>query len=74
MSYRPSMPDSLPIIGQSPKQDNAYLAFGHGHKGMCQAAITGALIRQLMDGAEPAVDVTPFRPHRFSLSVARTPR
>jgi glycine/D-amino acid oxidase-like deaminating enzyme len=74
MSYRPSMPDSLPIIGQSPRQENAYLAFGHGHKGLCQAAITGVLIRELMDGAATAVDVTPFRPNRFSVSVTRTSR
>ena len=67
MSYRPSMPDSLPVIGRSMRQENAYLAFGHGHKGLCQAAITGTLIRQLMDGTEPAVDVTPFRPNRFHL-------
>jgi D-amino-acid dehydrogenase len=72
MSYRPSMPDSLPVIARSPNQENTYLAFGHGHKGLCQAAITGRLIRELMDGAEPAVDVTPFRPHRFSLR-ARNP-
>jgi D-amino-acid dehydrogenase len=73
MSYRPSMPDSLPVIARSPDQENAYLAFGHGHKGLCQAAITGKLIRELMDGAEPTVDVRPFRPHRFSL-IARRPR
>lgn len=65
MSYRPSMPDSLPVIARAPRQDNAYLAFGHGHKGLCQAAVTGELIRALMDGAEPAVDLTPFRPERF---------
>jgi D-amino-acid dehydrogenase len=71
MSYRPSMPDSLPVIARSPKQENVYLAFGHGHKGLCQAAITGRLIRELMDDAETAIDVTPFRPHRFSLRVRR---
>jgi glycine/D-amino acid oxidase-like deaminating enzyme len=71
MSYRPSMPDSLPVIAQSPNKENAYLAFGHGHKGLCQAAITGKLIRELMDGTETTVDVTPFRPHRFYLGAQR---
>lgn len=74
MSYRPSMPDSLPVIGRSPNQENAYLAFGHGHKGLCQAAITGRLIRELMDGKDPAVDVTPFRPDRFWLGGRTRPR
>lgn len=65
MSYRPSMPDSLPVIGRAPGYDNAYLAFGHGHKGLAQAAITGRLIRQLADGMAPSVDLTPYRPERF---------
>jgi D-amino-acid dehydrogenase len=73
MSYRPSMPDSLPIIGRAAAHENAYLAFGHGHKGLCQAAITGRLIRDLMDHVEPSVDLRPFRPHRFSFRV-RTAR
>jgi D-amino-acid dehydrogenase len=74
MSYRPSLPDSLPVIGRSPNQENAFLAFGHGHKGLCQAAITGRLIRELMDGDEPAVDLEPFRPRRFSLRHRRPHR
>ena len=67
MRRRPSMPDSLPVIGRAPRQDNVYLAFGHGHKGMGTGAITGQLIRELIEGAQPSVDLTPFRPTRFSL-------
>jgi D-amino-acid dehydrogenase len=66
MRARPSMPDSLPVIGRAPSRDNAYFAFGHGHKGFGMAAITGLLVQELMDGAVPTVDVTPFRPTRFS--------
>jgi D-amino-acid dehydrogenase len=40
MRCRPSMPDSLPVIGRAPRQDNVYLAFGHGHKGLCLGAVT----------------------------------
>jgi D-amino-acid dehydrogenase len=65
MRARPSLPDSLPVIGRAPRQDNAYFAFGHGHKGFGTAAITGRLIRELMDDAPPTVDPTPFRPTRF---------
>jgi D-amino-acid dehydrogenase len=67
MSYRPSMPDSLPVIGRSPRYRNAYLAFGHGHKGLAQAAITGRLIQQLADGEATSIDVEPYRPDRFAL-------
>lgn len=67
MSYRPSMPDSLPVIGRSPRFGNAFLAFGHGHKGLAQAAITGRLVQELADGNNTTVDVTPYRPERFRL-------
>jgi D-amino-acid dehydrogenase len=65
MRRRPSTPDSLPVIGRAPRFDNAYLAFGHGHKGLCMGAITGKLIQELMDEAPTTVDVRPFRPTRF---------
>jgi glycine/D-amino acid oxidase-like deaminating enzyme len=65
MRRRPSTPDSLPVIGRAPRFENAYLAFGHGHKGLCMAAVTGKLVQELMDGAPTTVDVTPFRPTRF---------
>lgn len=66
MRRRPSMPDSLPVIGRAPRQENVYLAFGHGHKGMCMAAITGQLVQELMDDQTPSVDLAPFSPTRFS--------
>jgi D-amino-acid dehydrogenase len=67
MSYRPSMPDSLPVIGRSPRFGNAFLAFGHGHKGLAQAAITGRLVQELADGNNTSVDLAPYRPERFRL-------
>jgi D-amino-acid dehydrogenase len=65
MRRRPSTPDSLPVIGRAPRFENAYLAFGHGHKGLCMGAITGKLVQELMDGAPTTVDISPFRPTRF---------
>ena len=38
MGHRPCMPDSLPVIGPSPKYANVYYAFGHGHVGLCGGA------------------------------------
>src|SRR5919198_628785 len=71
MRQRPSMPDSLPVIGRAPARHNAYLAFGHGHKGLSTAAITGKLIQQLMDGQPTTIDLAPFRPTRFRFGDAR---
>ena len=67
MRRRPSTPDSLPVIGRVPRFENAYLAFGHGHKGLCMGAITGQLVVELMDGKPTTLDVTPFRPTRFHM-------
>lgn len=67
MSFRPSHPDSLPVIGRSPRQENVYLAYGHGHLGFTLGAITGELIGQLVDGEDTTVDLEPFQPSRFRM-------
>src|SRR5512134_699105 len=65
MGRRPSMPDSLPVIGASVKQNNVYYAFGHGHLGLCGGAPTGRIVADLIAGRRPAIDLTPFRVDRF---------
>lgn len=64
MGFRPSLPDSLPVIGQA-KAANVFYAFGHGHLGLTQAAGTGRLIRDLVLGQAAAIDLAPFSPNRF---------
>ena len=41
MGFRPTLPDSLPVIGESQKCNNVYYAFGHQHLGLSLAAVTG---------------------------------
>ena len=65
MGHRPSLPDSLPVIGRAPRHANAYLAFGHGHIGLTTAAITGRVIAELAAGRPPPFDLAPFRADRF---------
>lgn len=65
MGYRPSLPDTLPVIGRAPGAPTVVYAFGHGHLGLTQAAATGRLVRDLATGAEPALDLSPFSPARF---------
>jgi D-amino-acid dehydrogenase len=65
MGFRPSLPDSLPVIGRSKTAANVYYAFGHGHLGKTQAAGTARLIRDLVSDDSPAIDISPFSPHRF---------
>lgn len=65
MSFRPSMPDSLPVISRSPRHASVFFAFGHGHGGMTFAGITGKLIAELITDRPTTVDVSPFRVDRF---------
>lgn len=64
MGYRPSLPDSLPVIGPG-RSNNVFHAFGHGHLGLTQAAATGRLVRDLVLGQSAAIDLSPFSPARF---------
>ena len=65
MGFRPSLPDSLPVIGRSKHQANVCYAFGHGHLGLTQAAATGRLISALILGQTPSIDLLPFSAQRF---------
>jgi glycine/D-amino acid oxidase-like deaminating enzyme len=65
MGFRPSLPDSLPVIGRSRPSPHILYAFGHGHLGLTQSAATGKLIAELVTGTAPSLDLTPFSPQRF---------
>lgn len=66
LGFRPSLPDSLPVISQAPNHSNIYCALGHQHLGLTQGAITGALIGQLMQGEKTDIDLAPYSLARFN--------
>ena len=65
MGFRPSLPDSLPVIAASRRHPEAVLAFGHGHVGLAAGPMTGRLVADLVAGRAPAADLAPFSPARF---------
>lgn len=65
MGYRPSLPDSLPVIGESSAHPGVFYAFGHGHLGLTQAAATGRLVRDLATRSGPPISLASFSPKRF---------
>ncbi|MXQ07497.1 FAD-dependent oxidoreductase [Alphaproteobacteria bacterium GH1-50] len=67
MGFRPSLPDSLPVIGPSPRAPEVIYAFGHGHYGLTQSAGTARLVADLVAGRAPAIDLAPFRAERFRI-------
>lgn len=65
MGFRPSIPDSMPVISASPRHANAFFGFGHGHMGLTESATTGRILADLMTGQPPPIDPAPFRIDRF---------
>jgi D-amino-acid dehydrogenase len=65
LGFRPSMPDSLPVIGPSKGGPEVLLAFGHGHIGLTLAPVTAALIEAHVAGHAPEPDIEAVLPARF---------
>ena len=63
MGFRPSLPDSLPIIDRV-CEGKVLLAFGHQHLGLTQAAVTAERVGQLAAG-ERVPELQPYRLDRF---------
>lgn len=66
MGARPTFPDYLPAIGRDAGISNLFYAFGHQHLGLTLAAVTAEAVAALIDGAVPAVDLSPFDLARFA--------
>ena len=65
MGFRPTLPDSLPVIGESNKCKNVFYAFGHQHLGLSLAAITGKVIQSLIEKKPTNINIEALNPNRF---------
>jgi D-hydroxyproline dehydrogenase len=65
MGFRPSLPDSLPVIGPSRGGPDVIYAFGHGHLGMTLAPVTARIVTALVAGKALPLDIAAYRPGRF---------
>ncbi|HEX6149776.1 NAD(P)/FAD-dependent oxidoreductase [Nocardioides sp.] len=63
--FRPYCPDHLPMIGPDPRVPGLFHACGHEGAGVGLAPATGRLVIELLTGAHPLVDPTPFAPARL---------
>jgi glycine/D-amino acid oxidase-like deaminating enzyme len=63
---RPVTPDLLPVLGPDPDAPQVVYACGHSRNGILMAPLTAECIAAVLCGAEPPVDLTPFRPERFA--------
>lgn len=62
---RPSLPDSLPVIGGVKSIPGLWIAAGHQHIGLSTSAGTADLLATLMDGGDPPIDPKPYAFNRF---------
>ena len=65
MGFRPSMPDSLPVIGPSRGGAEVIHAYGHGHVGLTLAPVTARLVADLIAGRAVGAEIEPCLPTRF---------
>ena len=66
MGFRPTLPDSLPVIGPSKKNKNIIYGFGHQHIGWTLGAITGKLINSICNDLKTNINIEPFNSNRFN--------
>jgi len=62
---RPTLPDSLPMIGEAPRHRGLWLAFGNQHIGLTTGPATGEVLAAMMAGETPMADPKPFAPGRY---------
>src|SRR3954452_11300433 len=65
MGLRPSLPDSLPVIGPARASPDVIYAFGHGHIGMTSAPMTGRIVADLVAFRPAPIDISAFAAGRF---------
>ena len=67
MGFRPSTPDSLPLVGELGKT-GVFAAFGHQHIGLTAGPKTGRIVAGLIDGQRLNLDLAPYDANRFHTS------
>jgi D-amino-acid dehydrogenase len=65
MGFRPSLPDTLPVISFASRCDRIIYAFGHAHHGLTQSALTAEIVGALVSRRSPPLDIAPFNVRRF---------
>ncbi|MGH1453750.1 MAG: NAD(P)/FAD-dependent oxidoreductase [Paracoccaceae bacterium] len=62
---RPTLPDSLPVLGEIKGLPGLVGAFGHSHWGFMMAPRTGQIVAELVQGKPVNADLSPYRSDRF---------
>jgi D-amino-acid dehydrogenase len=49
------------------EKSGIFVGFGHQHVGLTAGPVTGRLIAQLINGHVPNIDMTPYKPDRYTV-------
>lgn len=69
--YYEITPDHNALVGQAPELERFFYATGFSGHGFMQAPAVGEIMRDLILGSEPFVDVSPLAAERFALDTPR---
>ena len=67
LGSRPTIIDSLPMIGKAPKHKNLWFNFGHNHIGLSTSAGSAVILSEMIQNRKTGINADPFSPKRFSL-------
>ncbi len=66
LGFRPTLPDFLPIIGESLNNKNIIYAFGHHHLGWTLGAVTGKIVSGIVMEEKTNLNLSPYSSKRFN--------
>ena len=66
LGFRPTLPDFLPVMGQSKNYKNLFYSFGHHHLGWTLGAISGKIVSGMIAGENTNLDLSAYNSTRFS--------
>ncbi len=64
MGHRPTLPDSLPAIGNAPKAEGVIYAFGSQHVGLTIGPLVGRIVAGIAADRHSNLDLAPYLPDR----------
>ena len=66
LGFRPTLPDFLPVMGQSKNYKNLFYSFGHHHLGWTLGAISGKIVAGMIAKENTNLDLSVYSSSRFS--------
>ena len=67
--FRPCSADGLPYIGRVGTLKNLVIASGHSMLGLSLGAATGKMVSEIINTLQPSIDLTAFKPSRFTRNI-----